>query len=841
MKKLLVTVNVLLLMTMVSTLFGAGKTSTVQFVFATTASKSVSNPVADSSVGIKMHLSTNKTVPVGIKDNKSIDWIPAGEIWFSADITTTAPADQQYELKFYLINDTGDVLITSASPVNLASGATNKVKVVFQYPQVEFNLVKPPASHAGGVGITLHHATWSQSLGSNNDSYIDWIPVADYWFTPDETIQKEGIKLKFSYNDTEITQNDPITFLSGQQYTVNIEFETQNTKHIIAYMLTANGNNLQKVADNVDDYKFTRLILSFVDPRLKYTTGQDSFLNTGLFTNGATGGPTFENIKSHIKTIQNAGKEVFICVGGWNYSAGGDGNTVALNSADLSGTPLGSFTEPDSNYFEVEHGTPGITDTSDGGYQYFRSLLFYPLSNIWGMTAKDNWGGAPTEGCKITNAVFPVFRPKGGNEYLSRFYKNSVTKVLIKPDKSNNWCYVAEPPVLNQSQVFSSFPYPFGYPSSGLPLGLTPAIAGSDTGGYNHYQSLVHLANDLGVNGIDVDYEEFWHADWYRLDYSGNHDRNPKSKGPWVLPYTVAKYAWILYSVENNIKLINSDLLISVAAPAVGAIPIGNPNTAHNWQIWWGGNLKGLIAQMIKPLNKKNWTQIAKTPISGKDIIEKLTGGIGVMTYDLQAGLQNDPLAGTDLYNTLAGQIAFYMNSYYNLLKNNDIDVPLYIGIETQTPADPSLLFANANFMHNLPPGTHFTAGKSHGTFDVAFNVLYNYKLLQLAAYQADFIPGKDDNGSSLTKIFSERKIKTTYSFSNAKNTSYWSSNNTFKASNFGGIIIWSLFKNKPTSFQLIEGLNTYSSTNSKYLSDPNPNTKNYATPIQVMDYYSKL
>jgi len=72
MRKLLITANVLLLMTMVSAVFGAGKTSTVQFIFATTASKSVNNPVADSSVGIKMHLSSSKTVPVGIKDNKSI-------------------------------------------------------------------------------------------------------------------------------------------------------------------------------------------------------------------------------------------------------------------------------------------------------------------------------------------------------------------------------------------------------------------------------------------------------------------------------------------------------------------------------------------------------------------------------------------------------------------------------------------------------------------------------------------------------------------------------------------------------------------------------------------------
>jgi len=323
MKKLLVTVNVLLLMIMVSALFGAGKTSTVQFIFATTASKSVSNPVADSSVGIKMHLSTNKTVPVGIKDNKSIDWIPAGEIWFSADITTTAPADQQYELKFYLINDTGDVPITSTSPSNLTAGATNKVKVVFQYPQVEFNLVKPPASHAGGVGITLHHATWSHSLGSKSDSYIDWIPVADYWFTADETIQKEGIKLKFSYNGTEITQNNPITFKSAQQYTVNIEFESKSSLQNmvplkVGYWTTWGSTTLEEAQKN----GYNVIILAFAQIDNSCTTSFFVDKQSRLIQYGPYGNSSIQTSKqkfiSAIESVQSDGVKVLASFGGQN-------------------------------------------------------------------------------------------------------------------------------------------------------------------------------------------------------------------------------------------------------------------------------------------------------------------------------------------------------------------------------------------------------------------------------------------------------------------------------------------------------------------------------------------
>jgi chitinase len=37
-----------------------------------------------------------------------------------------------------------------------------------------------------------------------------------------------------------------------------------------------------------------------------------------------------------------------------------------------------------------------------------------------------------------------------------------------------------------------------------------------DTWGWAAYANVVKMAKDLGCDGVDLDYEEFWHADWHR-------------------------------------------------------------------------------------------------------------------------------------------------------------------------------------------------------------------------------------------------------------------------------------------------------------------------------------
>ena len=79
------------------------------------------------------------------------------------------------------------------------------------------------------------------------------------------------------------------------------------------------------------------------------------------------------------------------------------------------------------------------------------------------------------------------------------------------------------------------------------------------------YADLVALAKDLGPP-VDIDYEEMWHADYFKLG-SGS--------GPWTLPQTVFKYAAIVKDVVLNIEKTAPALKLSTAAGAVGACGSG--------------------------------------------------------------------------------------------------------------------------------------------------------------------------------------------------------------------------------------------------------------------------
>ncbi len=120
-----------------------------------------------------------------------------------------------------------------------------------------------------------------------------------------------------------------------------------------------------------------------------------------------------------------------------------------------------------------------------------------------------------------------------------------------------------------------------------------PTISSQKQIAETSYANLVKLANDLGVDGIDFDYEEFWHADANAVAWNGSpwstvaaqqilNDGGPTydnlmkdatgSGSSYVMPATISKVDAILQLIINNPAA--KDLLFSSAAPPVGGRPI---------------------------------------------------------------------------------------------------------------------------------------------------------------------------------------------------------------------------------------------------------------------------
>lgn len=201
------------------------------------------------------------------------------------------------------------------------------------------------------------------------------------------------------------------------------------------------------------------------------------------------------------------------------------------------------------------------------------------------------------------------------------------------------------------------------------------------------YDNVIKLTNDLGMQGIDLDAEEFWHADKYAVQWkpgstgewstdiakSVNAAGGPTyanlvqygggtttSSGPAIMPKTVDKMAAIMHALEDNPNA--KDLMFSTAAPPVGARPITGfvygDNAADIYTkggVWWLGNLKGL------------WYNLTD---KDKAIVDRFDS-IGLMTYDLCGDNATTcaPYGGGPL--DLPGQVGAYMKDYTNWLKSS--------------------------------------------------------------------------------------------------------------------------------------------------------------------------
>jgi hypothetical protein len=201
---------------------------------------------------------------------------------------------------------------------------------------------------------------------------------------------------------------------------------------------------------------------------------------------------------------------------------------------------------------------------------------------------------------------------------------------------ANEYCFVCEPASANESLgMFNMFPEPAYSPTwqaavayvaataggahapvwdptliNGLPwtdpaTGITTLVPGSHAPyalQRDPYADVVQLALELGAGGVDLDYEEMWHADMFKY-----------GSGPFTLEQTVYKWSAIAKDLQLNIAAHAPGLMLSTAA---GAVSAWNGN-------WWGGNLKGLLSSAA------TWYPALVSFIAS-------TGGVKAMTYDLR-------------------------------------------------------------------------------------------------------------------------------------------------------------------------------------------------------------
>ncbi|KAF9206937.1 hypothetical protein BGZ49_001531 [Haplosporangium sp. Z 27] len=347
---------------------------------------------------------------------------------------------------------------------------------------------------------------------------------------------------------------------------------------------TNGPSKLQALADNAATIPINRLYLSFARPGMVYVPGSNTLQYVGLnYANTADYG--FADLKARVATLQANGVEVFLSVGGWNYGCFPYAYTYYSVGGYGTSTP---------NFYKIQAFGGSVSSCNE--------------SNMWCYTCE----------------------PQSENTTLADF------DIFPEPTNSTTWQaaqkYIiasagGDPPVFHPEIA----PGKSWTDPNNKQVNLVPGNGYYATVNRDPYQDLVYLAKDLGLAGVDIDYEEMWHADLFK---------NGASAGPWTSHQTVYKYSAIIKDVMLNIQAIQPSLKISTAASAAGGL--STP--------WWGGNLKNIWYNMFK------WYPDIYNGMAN-------SGGVNVMTYDLSDNEQYYECPDTGVC-TLSQQVNYYMNSY---------------------------------------------------------------------------------------------------------------------------------------------------------------------------------
>jgi len=365
---------------------------------------------------------------------------------------------------------------------------------------------------------------------------------------------------------------------------------------------------LKALAANAATLPINRLWIAFVSPSLLYKPGSKTLMGAGMQIPTTSPDAGYADIEDAVQKLQGAGVEVFLSMGGWNYNC--------------------------FPYFYARY--------SVGGYGT-------STPNYWKIT---KYGQGSLDNCNEKNQFCYVCEPPSEKTDLDLDFS-----VFPEP-KTDTWKAAT-----TYVEGKAGSPTPEWHPEwipgktvSDSKTGTSVKVPGSgafDEQGRDPYVDFVLLAKDLNCSGVDIDYEEMWHADTWKTG-SGS--------GPFKLDQTTYKYAAILKDTEDAIKAHAPQMKISTAAGAVGA-----------WSgKWWGGNLKGIWLQV-----HQKFPELISMMASGPN-----AGGVNVMTYDLSDDEKYHECPNSDTC-TLEKQVAFYMNTYQSA------GIAANVGYEVGTPAYP--------------------------------------------------------------------------------------------------------------------------------------------------------
>jgi len=307
--------------------------------------------------------------------------------------------------------------------------------------------------------------------------------------------------------------------------------DTQQTGVVGGYLLLKNLAQLQLLANNAATLPVNRIWIAFLSPQMVYLSKSNTLAFTGLNASSSADGG-FAEMKRYVAQLQAGGVQVFLSMGGWNY------NCFPYLYARYS---VGGYGPSTPNYWKI-----------------------------------NKYGGGTLDGCNAGNQYCYVCEPPSEGTTLASFF------IFPEPFHSSTWQQAVQYVTSSAGGATPQWDTTMipGSSWTDSKTGISTQVPGNNryvTQRRDPYQDLVYLAQDLGVAGIDIDYEEFWHADYHKT-----------GSGPWQLDQTVYKYSAILKDVIINIQAIQPSLLLSTAAAAVG-VWSGN---------WWGGNFERSMGQL---------------------------------------------------------------------------------------------------------------------------------------------------------------------------------------------------------------------------------------------------